>query len=158
MAESIGGRDSIANIPTAALRETLRRTMVMGLPETVSERPTFYFDGEQDYTLEDREGSPWDWTATPTADTSGPPVQALCAYEFFSPLGRQGSFQTEVGEFNPTTVVFTMFEDEFNTVYGFTYATIGPSSQKWYFRHFKPAIGLNDLTVYEMTCVATGRD
>ena len=156
MAESIGGRQSIANIPTDALRETLRRTMVMGLPENTAEQPTFFFEGKQDYALEDLEGSPWDWTATPTADTSGPSKQVLCAYEFFSPLGRQGSFLTEVGEFNPTTVVFTMFEDEFAETYGFTYATIGPSGQKWYFRHYRPAIGLNDLTVYQVTCVATG--
>jgi hypothetical protein len=65
---------------------------------------------------------------------------------------------TEVGEFNPTTVVLTMFEDEFNTAYGFTYLTIGPSDQRWYFRFFKPAVGLNDLTVYQLHCVATGTE
>jgi hypothetical protein len=158
MAEKIGGIDSIAVIPTSDLRETLRRTMVMGLPTTVSERPTFYFRGEKTYDDADLEGSPWDWTVAPTTDTAADPVQVLCAYEFFSPLGRQGSFLTEVGEFNPTTVVLTMFEDEFNAVYGFTYMTIGPSNQSWYFRFFKPAIGLNDLTVYQLHCVATGTE
>jgi len=158
VAESIGARSSIASIPTDSIREVLRRTMVMGLPATVADRPTFYFEGEQSYQLEDREGSPWDWTAVPVADTSASPIQVLCAYEFFSPLGRQGSFPTEVGEFNPTTVVVTMFEDEFAGVYGFTYVTIGSSSQKWYFRDWKPSVSLNDLTVYEVTCVATGRE
>lgn len=156
MADTIGGVASIANIPTDALRETLRQTMVMGLPQIVSERPTFYFEGEKTYADADLEGSPWDWTDTPATDTSADPVQVLCAYEFFSPLGRQGSFLTEVGEFNPTTIVLTMFEDEFNTVYGFTYMEAGPSDQRWYFRFYKPAIGLNDLTVYQIHCVATG--
>jgi len=156
VADTIGGISSIANIPTAALRDTLRQTMVMGLPSTVSERPTFYFEGEKAYDDADLEGSPWDWTDTPTTDTGADPVQVLCAYEFFSPLGRQGAFLTEVGEFNPTTVVLTMFEDEFDQTYGFTYLEIGPSDQRWYFRFFKPAIGLNDLTVYQLHCVATG--
>ena len=158
MAEAINGRSSIASIPTASLRETLRQTMVMGMPATASERPTFYFEGEKTFAGADLEGSPWDWTDVPTLDTSAAPIQALCAYEFFSPLGRQGSFLTEVGEFNPTTVVLTMFEDEFAAVYGFTYVTIGPSNQRWYFRFFKPAISLNDLTVYEVHCVATGSE
>ena len=158
MADTIGGVDSIAVIPTGDLRTILRRTMVMGLPETVTERPTFYFEGQQTYDDADLEGAPWDWTDVPTTDTSGDPQQVLCAYEFFAPLGRQGSFNTEVGEFNPTTVIITLFEDEFDAVYGFTYATIGPSDQRWYFRFHKPAIGLNDLTVYQIHCVATGTE
>jgi len=158
VATSIGGRSSIADIPTAALRETLRRTMVMGLPSVLADRPTFYFEGEKTFADADLEGSPWTWTDVPTADTSAAPVQVLCAYEFFSPLGRQGSFPTEVGEFNPTTLVLTMFEDEFAAVYGFTYVTIGPSTQRWYFRFFKPAIGLGDLTVYQVNCVAVGTE
>ena len=156
MAESIGGRPSVANIPADTLREQLRRTMVMGMPVTASERPTFYFEGEQTFDDADLEGSPWDWTDIPSADTARTPVQALCAYEFFSPLGRQGAFLTEVGEFNPTTVVITMFEDEFAEVAGFTYCTIGPSTQRWYFRFFKPAVSLGSLTVYQVHCVATG--
>jgi hypothetical protein len=158
MADTIGGVPSIAEIPTAALRETLRQTMVMGMPSLVAERPTFYFGGERTFVDGDQEGSPWDWTDTPTTDTSADPLQVLCAYEFFSPLGRQGAFNTEVGEFNPTTVKVTLFESEFNAVYGFTYMTIGPSDQRWYFRFFEPAIGLNDLTVYTVQCVATGTE
>lgn len=158
MAESIGGRNSIANIPTADVKEALLRTMVMGMASAAVDRPTFYFDGEQTYDPDDTEGSPWDWTQTPVTDTSADPIQVLCAYEFYSPLGRQGSFQTEVGEFNPTTVVVTMFREQFDAVYGFTYMKIGPSQQDWYFRHHKPGVALNDMDVYQITCVATGRD
>ena len=158
MADTIGGRTSIATIPTDALRETFRRTMVMGMPAIVSDRPTFYFEGEKTFDEADLEGSPWDWTDTPTNDSGTSPIQALCAYEFFSPLGRQGSFLTEVGEFNPTTVILSMFEDEFASVQNFTYLTIGPSDQQWYFRFYKPAIGLNDLTLYQISCVATGTE
>ncbi len=158
MADEIGGRTSIANIPTETIRETLRQTMVMALSTVVADRPTFVFEGEQDYQYEDREGSPWDWTDSATADSSKDSIQVLCAYEFFSPLGRQGAFLTEVGEFNPSTVVITMFEDEFAAIQGFTYVNIGPSIQSFYFRFYKPSVSLNDLTVYQVTCVASGTD
>ena len=158
MAESIGGLSSIADIPADSIRESLRRTMVMGLPVTVAERPTFYFQDASDYLREDLEGSPWDWTATPVVNVHTEPVQVLCAYEYFSPLGRQGAFYTEVGEFNPTTLVLTMFEDEFNDVFGFAYVTVGPDDTKWWFRTWKPAISLGALTVYQVHCSATGAE
>lgn len=156
MAESAGGFDAIASIPADSLREALRRTMVLGLPYEEDQQPTFYFDKQVTWDRYDREGSPWDWSAAPATEVTKNPVQVLCAYEFFSPLGRQGSFQTEVGDFNPTTVVFTMFEDEFNEAYGFSSVTIGPSHQRWYFRHWRPAYSLGEMTVYQVTCVAEG--
>lgn len=158
MAESAGGFESIAAIDTDMVREALRRTMVMALPNEQDDQPTFYFEREVDWAQHDREGSPWDWSTAPVSETQSPPSQVLCAYEFFSPLGRQGAFYTEVGEFNPTTLVLTMFEDEFDEIFGFSYATIGPSDQRWYFRFWKPAIGLNDMTVYQVQCAASGGD
>ncbi len=156
MAESFGGFDSIAVIDTEAIREALRRTMVMALPQEDADKPTFYFEREVTWDKHDSEGNPWVWTDAPLSDTTQAAVQPICAYEFSFPLGRQGAFQTEVGEFNPTTVIFTLFEEEFAAISGFSYATIGPSTQKWYFRFWKPSVSLNDMTVYEVTCVATG--
>lgn len=156
MAESHGGFDAIAAIPSEQLRETLRRTMVLGLPDDDAEKPTFYFERQVTWSRHDAENSPWDWTSAPLTNTQRTPLSPVCAYEFFSPLGRQGSFLTEVGEFNPTTVVFTLFEDEYLEVTGFSYATIGPSDQKWYFRFWRPAYGLGDMTVYQIHCVAEG--
>ena len=156
MAESAGGFETIASFDTDAIRESLRRTMVMAMPSEADDQPTFYFERDAEWDKHDREGSPWDFTQAPVLETQSAPSQVLCAVAFFSPLGRQGAFYTEVGEFNPTTVVLTMFEDEFDEVYGFSHVTIGPSDQNWYFRFFKPAIGLNDLTVYEVQCSASG--
>jgi hypothetical protein len=157
MAEQAQGFESIATgLNTENIRDVLRRTMVLGLPSTAADQPTFYFDRDVDWTNADSEENPWDWTTAPDTTTAASNVQVLCAYEFFSPLGRQGAFQTEVGEFNPTTLVLTLFEDEFAAVTGFTYVTIGPSTQRWYFRFYKPSVGLNDLTVYEIHCSAQG--
>lgn len=156
MAEQHSGFNAVAVIATDSIREKLRETMVLGLPEIEADRPTFYFDRQVDWAIHDREGSPWDWTAVPVSDTTQASVQPVCAYEFFSPLGRQGAAYTEVGDFNPTTVVFTMFEDEFAAVGGFSYVTIGPGTQKWYFRYWRPSYGLGNLTTYQVHCAAEG--
>lgn len=156
MAESHSGFDAIAALPVDSIREALRRTMALGMPVDTRHQPTFHFEREVDFARHDQEGSPWDWTASPVTQVLGRSVQVLCAYEFFSPLGRQGSFPTEVGDFNPTTLVFTLFEDEFAQVEGFTYATVGPSDQRWYFRFWRPAYGLGDMSVYQIHTVAEG--
>lgn len=154
MAESHGGFDSIAVIPTDTIRETLRRTMVMGLPVEDAEKPTFYFKYEAVWDNHDSENNPWDWHSAPESSSQRSPVQPVCAFEFFSPLGRQGAFPTEVGEFNPTTLVVTMFEDEFAEVNGASYATAGPSQVRFFFRFWRPSIGLGDMTVYEVHMTA----
>ncbi len=154
MAESHGGFDAIASVPTETVREQLRRTMVLGLPQDEAERPTFYFDRVVQWDRYDSEGNPWDWTTAPTSDTQKAAVQPVCAYEFFSPLGRQGIHETEAGPFQPTTLVITLFEDEFDEVSGFSYVTVGPGSQKWYFRYWRPAFSLGDMTVYQIHCAA----
>lgn len=156
MAESIGGISSVGSINSAFLRQKLRETMVLGLPVTPTERPTFYFQRDVDWAEHDREGNPWDWTASPTLDVQAAPVAVICAYEFFSPLGRQGAQYTPAGEFNPTTVVFTFFEDEFAEIEGFSNVTVGPGTQNWYFRYWRPAYSLGALTVYQVQCVAEG--
>lgn len=156
MAESHDGFESIAAPPTDAIRETLRRTMVMGLPNEENQRPTFYFDRTVTWEDFDSEENPWDWTAAPVTESQPATEQVICAYEFFSPLGRQGAYYTEVGEFNPTTLIFTMFEEEWERVRGFSYATVGPSTVKWFFRFWRPAYGLNDMTVYQIHTVAEG--
>lgn len=158
MAEQFAGVESIAQIDTDNLRGVLRATMVMGLPEDDEEKPTFVFERAVDWTKHDSEDKPWDWTEAPVVETQTPDAQVICAYEFFSPLGRQGAFTTEVGDFNPTTLIFTMFEDEFDEVSGFSHATIGPSDKRWYFRFWRPSVGLSNMTVYQVQCVAEGTE
>lgn len=156
MAESHGGFDAIAVLPEDNIRDRLRRTMVLGLPAVDAEKPTFVFEREVEWIRHDHEGSPWDWSLAPLAASLKASVQPICAYEFFSPLGRQGGFPTEVGDFNPTTVVFTMFEDEYNEVINSSYATVGPSGHRWYFRFWRPSYGLGGITVYQVHMVAEG--
>lgn len=157
MAESHQGVDAIATIPSS-VRDRLNETMVLGLAPTEADRPTFHFDRDVDWTEHDAEEKPWDWTAAPDTETQKDPVQPIVAVEFFSPLGRQGADYTEVGDFSPTTVVFTVMDDWFDTIWGASYATIGPSANKWFFRFWRPALGLGGLQVYQVHFVAEGID
>ncbi len=156
MAELKDGLKTIANIPADSLRETFKRTMIMGLPDVEADQPTFVFERVVTWADFDRDNKPWDWTAAPLTETLVPSVQPICAYEFFAPLGRQGAAYTEVGEFNPTTILFTFTDDEFLRVQDSSYATIGPSDQKWYFRFYRPQINLGSLGIHQAHFVAQG--
>jgi hypothetical protein len=150
VAESHDGVESIAVIPVDTIRDAIRATMVMGLPVEDVEKPTFYFRHEVEWASHDSEDNPWDWTDAPVSESQIAPVQPICAYEFFSPLGRQGAFATEAGDFNPTSLVVTMLEEEFVAVNGASYATAGPGNMRWYFRFWRPSYGLGDMTVYQV--------
>lgn len=151
MANSHQGYDSIAVIDTDFVRDVLRQTMVMGLPEEDSDKPTFYFERAVNWDEHDNEDNPWEWDDSPVSATQKVPQQPICAFEFFAPLGRQGAHYTEVGDFNPTTLLVSLFEDEFERVRGASHVQIGPSSLRWYFRYWRPAQGLNDMTLYQVT-------
>lgn len=163
MADKIGSVSSIANIPAGSIRDTLRSTMVLGLPETVVDRPTFYWDKAVTFAEHDADDKPWDWTVAPTLDTTPTPEQVICAYEFAAPFGRTGAVPERAGEFNMSTVVVTCFEDEYAMLSGvtngagggFSYVTIGPElDRRWYFRYWQPSLGLGSLTTYQITCGA----
>jgi hypothetical protein len=158
VAESHQGVGAIASIPADRVRNALNATMVLGLPANEADRPTFYFDRVVDWDNHDSENKPWDWTDVPTSEENPASVQPIVATEFFSPLGRQGAEYTEVGDFTPTTVVFTMMDDQFSSVFGSSYAQIGPSTKKWFFRFWRPAVALGSLQVYQVHFVAEGVD
>lgn len=155
MAESHDGVTAIATVP-ASVVDSLRRTMVFALPVNDADKPTFYFDRVVTWTDYDQEGSPWDWTAAPVTDTTKDPVRAICAYEFFSPLGRQGESYTEVGDFTPTTMVVTMMEPDFLKVVDCSSMTVGNSTLRWWFRYFRPTYALGNLPVFQIHFVSEG--
>ncbi len=149
MAESHRGIDSIASVP-AEVEGLLRQTMVFGLPEADTDKPTFYFEREVTWTDYDSEGNPWDWTAAPVTDSTSTPTQPICAYEFFAPLGRSGAQFSEVGDFYPSTVVITFVgDDDFSEAVNSSYVVIGPAQTKWYFRYWKPETSLGLISVQQ---------
>jgi hypothetical protein len=133
--------------------------MVLGLPETVAHRPTFYWEKQVTFAEHDSSDNPWDWSTAPTLENTPEPQQVICAYEFSAPFGRTGAIPERAGEFNISTLTFTVLEEEFSvlagTSSGFSYVTVGPKlNRKWHFRFWQPTVGLNDLQVYQITCAA----
>jgi hypothetical protein len=129
----------------------------MGLPQTVAHRPTFYWANQVTFAEHDSSDNPWDWGSAPTLDVTPAPQQVLCAYEFAAPFGRTGAVPERAGEFNISTLIITVLEDEFATLAGsssgFSYVTVGPNTDaKWFFRYWQPNVGLGNLTVYQITC------
>lgn len=142
------GVKAIATIPSN-VETALRRTMVLGLPEDDAEKPTFYFERQVTWTDHDSEDLPWDWTTAPDTDTTTPPVLPICAVEFFSPLGLAGAQYSEVGDFFPSTVVVTLMQTDYPAVVNSSHVVIGPALTKWWFRYWKPTIGLGGLSIYQ---------
>lgn len=155
MAEQHAGYDSIAIIPEF-VADRLRETMVLGLPPEDQYKPTFYFDKVVEWEQHDSANKPWDWADAPLSEVQRSPVRPIVAYEFFSPLGRQGDFPTEAGDFNPTTLIFTLLEEEWSQVRGFSSVTVGPSAQTWLFRYWRPSYGLDSMAVFQIHCAAEG--
>lgn len=151
MAESHRGLNAIATVPSS-VTTALRRTMVLGLPVQDAHRPTFYFDKVVDWAEHDSEDQPWDFTQAPDSESQQASVQPVCAYEFFSPLGRSGAQYTEVGDFFASTLVFTFVSAaDFAEVQGASHATVGPRSSRWFFRYWRPALGLGGIQVFQAT-------
>lgn len=151
MAESIDGVDSFP-IPADDIRDVLLRAMVMGMPEEVEHRATFWFvpdlvvDGPVDHA-----GQPVDWSS-PVVSGGPRSEQVICTVEFSAPIGRQASVDTAVGQFTPSTLVLTFFEEQFETVRGFQYVTVGPDGDRWFPRVYQPPVGLGGLTVFQLIC------
>lgn len=160
MADKIGNVQAIANIPAARLRDIFRRTMVLGLSSVAAERPTFHWAKQVSFAEHDSSENPWDWTAAPDLDVTPAPEQVLCAYEFSAPFGRTGAVPERVGEFNISTLMITMFEDEYEVVSGsggsgFSYVTVGPNlDTRWFFRYVQPGVNLGGLSAFQINCAA----
>lgn len=148
MATSHAGVQSIAKIPSK-VEGLLRQTMVMGLPEDDALKPTFHFDREVAWSDHDVEDKPWVWTDAPVSDTTRSSVQPICTVEFHAPLGRSGAQFSEVGDFFPSTVIVTFMETDYLVARDSAYVVIGPEETKWWFRYWKPAVGLGGLTLYQ---------
>lgn len=98
--------------------------MLMGLPPTVDQRPTFHFADGRTFDPDDSAGAPYDWTTVPGGLPDKTPVQVVCAVET-APLTNKATGETAAGELNPGTALLYLFEDEWALVSDFTSVTMG---------------------------------
>lgn len=134
----------------AEVRTALRFAMTMGMPTDESLQGTFRFRRSDSFASADNQGDPWDWTATPVTTSQDDPVTKPIAVEFVE--GTRG--QTELGQIDATKVVITILDEDFVDVNGAIEVQFGDNIYDIDF--IAPAIGLFDLTVYQI--YATARD
>lgn len=126
--------------------------MVMGLPQPVALRPTFFFPDDDTFEKASMDGEPWDWEASPVEnDPDRAPIRVPVAVE----VDGRAVDLTAVGSFNPGIATLTILDTDYAKVRGFSEVTMSGAT----FRYSKliQAIGLFDMTVYQVEVVARDR-
>lgn len=154
--------DSRENAFNAArFRDGVGFAMKMGIPDTLAERVTFFWDSVKTYTDADTKGEPYNWTDSPTATVSATSVPVSLtvpvAVEFFD--SKSSSGDTVLGDFDIGRVRVTMLDtayaqlDDANldkpdglTIDGNIYDI----------DYWGPPVGLFDVTIYSV--FASARD
>lgn len=148
----MAGPDPTGEFNADETRAELRETMLMGLPNDVALRPTFYFPTDDSFAKASLSGDPWDWEASPLEnDPDRAPVRAPCAVEV------EGSAieLNAVGQFNPQRAVLTILDVDWNKVGGFHEMTMGGAVYRY--SKLIQIIGLFDMDTYIVEVLARDR-
>lgn len=142
-------------------RTQIRNTMIMGLPQQVVQRPTFYstsvvqwpthYDSGDPITFDD-DGYPLDPTVRPIPPTQQTGIQVACAVEF---KATQDDNETVVGNFRDTAAILTLLDTEYELVKNCDQVKLGGNMQ-FYINYTAPPLGLGPVTVYQMYLSPTG--
>lgn len=124
-------------------RRNIRATMLMGIPNTVTDRPTFRWLAENDYAKEDVAGQPYDWTSSPVDESVHEDVQVTVAVEFSRTTETAGS---PLGNFDMSRAVLTMLEDEYDQVFDADLVLL--SSNIYTIEFWEPTIALFSVDVH----------
>lgn len=150
-----------AAFSATAFRNGIKTAMQLGLPNTQSERVTFFWDTEKSWTVADTRDKPYDWTVAPATTTSASPIPASLtvpvAFEFLDAKASSGD--TTIGEFDSPRMKLTILDDEYADITdqnlglpdGFTV-----DGNTYLIEYWAPPQGLFDVTVY--SCYAVARD
>lgn len=143
----------------ATVRSGLKFAMQMGLPGTVSERVTFFWEPEKTFVDADTTGQPYDFadaaaTTVSAADTPAS-LSVPVAVEFLS-RGTDSDI-TRIGDFDTPRIKLTLLDDEYAEL---TDVNLGlpdgvtVDGSTYEIEYWAPPVGLFDLTVYEAYCLA----
>jgi hypothetical protein len=141
----MAGPDPTGAFQGDVFQADIRAVMLMGLPNTAEDRPTFLFSDTRQHAEADDEGSPFDWESTPTVgEPPADPVQVLCAVE---PIGQgEASEGTNIGTFDMNRARLYLFDEEWEQVANFTSVLLSGSE---YMRTKElPTLGLFDVDVH----------
>jgi hypothetical protein len=144
----VAGTDS--SFDAADFRANIRATMNMGLSNVTADQPLFIFNASSTSypagTALDEAGQPFDFTVTPTV-TQKNAVRVPCAVTWGSGLDSIISTQAG-GDFTRADAVLTMLDVDYTLVKDADYCQI--NNTKYEIRYIQPAVGLFDVTVYQL--------
>jgi hypothetical protein len=131
-------------------RDAIRFAMNMGLPQSTLERVTFRWTDHNDYAIEDPEGLPYKFTATPILTTSHVDVLATAAVEFVTRASLTDG--SAVGSFDTPRAIITILDEDYVLVDTANRIVLGGNTYKIDF--VAPPFGLFDVTVWQIHCTA----
>ena len=139
---------AIPSFPAAAVRENLRIPMRMGLPADPARWPEFVTEAISTTAETDSAGVPWDPAqARQVEPTSARPV---CAMEWRS----GGPDRQNFGSTEPAEIVFTLLDEEWAQVEGFSYVNVFPTltgdAVRFYFVKILQALSLDTVGVWQV--------
>lgn len=142
-------------------RDGVNFAMQMGIPDTASERVTFFWNPQNTYTDQDTRSAPYDWTDSPTSTVSAPDVVASLtvpvAIEFFD--SKSSSGDTPVGDFNIGRLKLTILDDAYAKIQDVNLGSpdgLRVDGDEYDIDYWAPPQGLFDVTVYAL--YASARD
>lgn len=145
-----------AQFDETTFRDAIENTMLMGIPETVTDRLTFWWRRNRTFSPDDPAGNPYDWTAAPIVDQPGNPTlpdtggdQSLVVpYALEFSARPAGSAYTTLGEIDTSRAIATIMDNDFARIATSDYATIGDVRYRIQFAG--PPLGLFGVTVHTL--------
>lgn len=137
-------------------RTSIRQTMEMGMPTTVSERLTWHWNRVQTFSPQDPTTNPYEWDQATVTDVPGnsaePDGSLVVTYALEFASRQQEGEDTPFGQFDTTRAVVTMLDEEYVLVSTADYASINGSVYEIDFSG--PPLGLFEVTVYQVYLTA----
>lgn len=134
----------------ARFRDAMHFVFQMAAPEATNERVTFRWNTERTFAAADPAGDPYFWDSVPLTQTTHADTQVDCVVEFAARPA--GSRDSAIGQFDTSRAVITMLDDDYPDIVGADEVIINGNSYDIQF--VGPAIGLFEVTLYQLFCEA----
>lgn len=127
-------------------RDAIHFAMNMGMPNTTSERATFYWKTSRDFDKKDSAGLPFGLKSQPLSTSETDPVQVPVAVEF-ARTNTGGVDGKAAGQFDTSRATITLLDEDYAKVFGADYMKIGGNR---YEIDYVTSVGIFDVTVYQI--------
>lgn len=131
-------------------RTQIRNTMIMGLPPTEAERPTFRWSVQREYAIKDDSGNPYNFSSAPLSVEAHEDVQVPCSVEFAARSAAAVSIP--IGDIQNSKVVITVLDVDYEVVKSAD--QIVCNGDLYNIDFVAPSVGLFSVTVYEIHATA----